>query len=103
MLPDGSLTMVEKNELAFEVLSDAGNRVAREYGLVFRVAEGVKRLYEGPMAIDLLAYNGDGSWELPVPGTFVIDGDGIVKLAFVEPDHTRRLEPSAILDILGTL
>jgi peroxiredoxin len=100
MLPDGSLTMAEQEGLAFEVLSDVGNHVARSYGLVFRVAPAVQELYAGPWNIRLPDHNGDESWELPVPGTFVIGKDGVVRLAFVEPDHTRRLEPAAILDAL---
>lgn len=103
MLPDGTLSMAEKNELAFEVLSDPGNLVARAYGLVFRVADGVRELYEGPMSVDLPAYNGDDSWELPVPGTFVIDTAGTIRLAYANADHQYRLEPQAILDALAAL
>jgi peroxiredoxin len=100
MLPDDSLSMAEKNELAFEVLSDAGNGVARRYGLVFRVLPEIRELYEGPMNVILPVYNGDDSWELPVPGTFVVGTDAIVRYAFVDTDHTRRAEPS---DVLGAL
>jgi peroxiredoxin len=100
MLPDGSLTMAEKNELAFQVLSDAGNRVARQYGLVFRVLPEVRALYEGPLNVAVPEYNGDDSWELPVPGTFAIGRDGAVRYAFVEPDHTRRAEPAELLAAL---
>jgi peroxiredoxin len=103
MLPDGSLTMAEQDELAFDVLSDVGNGVARSYGLVFRLAPAVQELYAGPWGIRLPEHNGDESWELPVPGTFVIGRDGVVALAYVEPDHTRRLEPAAILGALGAL
>ena len=101
MLPDNSLTMAEKNELAFDVLSDARNRVAREYGLVFRVLPEVRALYEGPLDVAVPEYNGDDSWELPVPGTFVIGRDGVVRYAFVEPDHTRRAEPADVLAALA--
>jgi peroxiredoxin len=100
MLPDESLSMAEKHELAYEVLSDAGNRVARDYGLVFRVLPEVRALYEGPLDVALPEYNGDDSWELPVPGTFVIGRDGVVRYAFVEPDHTRRAEPAEVLAAL---
>jgi peroxiredoxin len=101
MLPDGSLSMAEKNDLAFEVLSDAGNRVARDYGLVFRVLPEVQELYEGAMSIALPEFNGDESWELPVPGTFVVGTDDVVRFAFVEPDHTRRAEPADVLAALA--
>jgi peroxiredoxin len=99
MLPDGSLSMVQKNALAFEVLSDVGNSAAREYGLVFRVSDEIREIYRG-WGIELPAVNGDESWELPVPGTFVVDSGGIIRYAFVDPDHTKRAEPGDVLAAL---
>jgi peroxiredoxin len=97
--PDSSLSTAEKNDLRFEVLSDVGNQVARRYGLVFRVDEAVRSVMKG-FGIDLAHYNGDESWELPVPGTFVIAPDGSIRLAYVDADYTRRLEPREILNAL---
>jgi peroxiredoxin len=97
MLPDNSLSTVEKNELEFEVLSDVGNEVARRYGLVFRLSDEVRLIYQHQWSILLPEVNGDGSWELPIPGTFVIGRDGAVSYAFVEPDYTRRADPDELL------
>lgn len=97
---DHSLSMAEKNELGFEVLSDEGNVVARRYGLVFSVEDAIRETYRA-VGVDLPAFNGDESWELPVPGTFVLGGDGTVALSFVEGDYRRRLEPAAIIEALG--
>lgn len=96
--PDASLTTAEQKGLTFPVLSDAGNAVARRYGLVFSLSEALRAV-----SADLPAYNGDDTWELPLPGTFVIAPDGIVQLAFVDADWTQRLEPAAILDALRDL
>ena len=52
---------------------------------------------------DLAEYNADGSYELPLPGTFVIAPDGIIKFVFVEVDYTRRMEPEEILEQLRKL
>jgi len=41
-----------------------------------------------------------GTWELPIPATYVIDPSGTIRLAFVDADYTKRLEPAAILDAL---
>lgn len=98
-LPDGSLTTTEQNDLAFPVLSDVGNKVAQQYGLVFQLDDDVRERYLA-MKIDLEQSNGDTSWQLPMPGTFVIGRDGIIHLAFVHPDYTQRLEPAAILAAL---
>lgn len=102
MLPDGSLSMSEKDELRFDVLSDVGNVAARRYGLVFALAPGTREIYERAWNILLPEWNGDDSWELPVPGTFVIGSDSVVRLSYVEPDYTLRLEPAAILAALET-
>jgi peroxiredoxin len=101
-LPDKSLSTVEKDELQFEVLSDVGQSVARQFGLVFPVAEVLRPIYKN-IGADLPAYNGNESWELPMPGTFVVAKDGTIKLAFVDADYTHRLEPEAIIQSLRTL
>jgi peroxiredoxin len=90
--PDNSLTMQEKNELTFAVLSDVGNQVARTFGLVFSLEEAVRATHQ-QMGANLPAFNGDESWELPMPGTFLIDQTGTIRLAFVDPNFTRRLDP----------
>ena len=98
-LPDESMSTAEKNELSFPVLSDAGNKVAREFGLVFTLSEQLRPLYES-FNIDLPATNGDKSFELPIPATFIIDSDGVVKGAFVNADHKQRMDPSDIINVL---
>ena len=100
--PDNSLTTSEKNELSFAVLSDVGNRVAREFGLVFTLPEALRPIYEG-FGIDLPAHNGDDRFELPVPATYVIDTDGRIAHAFANVDYTQRLDPEAILAALERL
>jgi peroxiredoxin len=91
--------MKEKNELEFDVLSDAGNKVADAYGLVFELQENVKPLYVAAGS-DLPQYNGDDSWTLPAAATFIIGQDLTVEYAFVEGDFTKRLESETILNEL---
>jgi peroxiredoxin len=100
--PDQSLSLAEKQALAFTVLSDVGNQVARKFGLVFRIDEAVRSAHQQVRA-NLPTYNGDESWELPMPGTFLIDQVGTVRLAFVDPNYTRRLDPSIIIERLTNL
>lgn len=97
-LPDNSLTTRERNELAFDVLSDVGNNVARSYGLAFRLDDELIAIYRDTWQLLLPERNGDDSWTLPIPGTFVITQSGLIELAFVDPDYMRRLEPAALLD-----
>ena len=99
-LPDGSMTMRDKNRLEFAVLSDVGNRVSREYGLVFQVDRRTRDQYEA-VGIDLEVVNGTDAWELPVPATYVIRPDGTVASAFVEADYTQRASARQVLDALA--
>jgi peroxiredoxin len=96
---DYALSDAEKKGLSFPVLTDAHNQVARKYGLVFTLSDVLKRLQEA-FGNPIPKFNGDDSWELPMPGTFVLSRSGLVWLAHVDPDYTRRLEPAAILDAL---
>lgn len=100
--PDRSQATLLKNFLEYEVLSDLGNKVARQFGLVYPIAEEMRSIYQG-FGVHLPEYNGDESWELPLPGTFVIDRKATIRLAFVNADYTNRLEPAAILDSLQQL
>lgn len=101
-VPDATRNTVAKHELTFPVLSDRGNRTARQYGLVFTLTEEVRPVYAA-LGVDLPASNGDDSHELPVAATYVIAPDGIVAHAFVDVDYTKRLDPDAVLGILQRL
>lgn len=101
--PEYSLSMAEKHHLGFDVLSDAGNLVARRYGLVFSLAEPLRVLYKEKFGADLQEYNADKSYDLPMPGTFIVAPSGIIRYAFVDPDYTLRLEPVEILKSLSEI
>jgi peroxiredoxin len=97
--PDYALSDVEKKQLTFPVLTDQGNRVAREFKLVFALSDALRKL-QAHFGSVLPKFNGDDSWELPMPGTFVLDRQGVVKFASVDPNWMVRVEPSAILEAL---
>ena len=101
-VPDSSMSMAERNALAYSVLSDTGGQVSQQYGLVFRVDAETRARYEA-VGIDLARYNGgdtDAAWALPVPATYVIDPSGIIRAAFVEADYTQRASPRQVLEAL---
>ena len=100
--PDKSQATLLKNFLQYEVLSDLGNVVARQFGLVYQVPEWVRELYLS-FGTDLPAFNGDDSWELPIPGTFLVGQERRIALAYADTDARNRLEPKAILEALATL
>ena len=86
----------------FPILSDPGNAVARRFGLVFALPERLRPVY-ARFGIDLPAANGDSSFELPVPATYVIDRDGTVRWAHVDVDYRTRAEPADLLAALDAL
>jgi len=89
----------EKCGAGYEVLSDKGNTVARSYGIVFHLQDEMQAIYK-EFDLDLPEFNGDDSFDLPVPATYVIGEDRVVNLSFVDPDYTRRLDPAEILSSL---
>ena len=100
--PDHSKALAEKLELTFALLSDVGNQVAREYGLVFTIDKAVRRAHL-QVGADLPAFNGTDAWDLPMAGTFLVDRSRTIRLAFVDPDFTHRLDPSVIVARLNEL
>jgi len=80
-------------------LSDAGNQVAKDFGLVFVLPEELRPIYQD-FGIDLPAHNGDNTFELPIPATYVIAQNGTIIHAFVDPDYTKRLDPAEIIAAL---
>lgn len=100
--PDKSVDQISNSQLTFEVLSDIGNKLAKDCGLVFSLPEALRPIYEA-WKIDIPGHNGDESFELPIPATYIIDTDGIIRYAFAEMDYTSRLEPTIIIEQLKTL
>lgn len=97
--PDATVATAEKDALTFPVLSDVGNQVARTYGLVFRLPDAVVPIYK-QFGIELEKHNGDASHELPMPATYLIGQDGIVKLSQVEADYKKRMPIETLLAAL---
>ena len=100
--PETTQDTIENHGLRFEVLCDQGNQLADRFGLLMVVDEAMRPLYQ-KWGIDLPAANGDDSFALPVPATYVIDAEGIVRGAYVDKNYTQRMEPSEIIKILSDL
>ena len=102
-LPDSALSWKEKNELEFVVLSDLGNKVAREYGVVYRVPDSDVVNYSDGARNDLNKFNGDSSMELPLAVTYVIGSDGSIVYSFVDVDYRKRAETSEVVAVVTQL
>jgi peroxiredoxin len=94
-----SFFMHDQHQLRFPLLSDASNKIARKFGLTYRVPGLQEALYRRAF-VNLPFTNGDESWELPIPATYIIGGNGTVLSASANEDYTERPEPADILRIL---
>jgi peroxiredoxin len=98
--PDDTLSTAEKNALAFEVLSDVGQKVGRAFGLVYQFTEELRSAYRG-FGRNIPAHNGTpGEWALPVSATYVIDRNGTIIYAYTDVDYRDRADPRDVLDFL---
>ena len=88
--------MHDQHNLHFPLLSDSGNKVARLFGLTYRVPELQEAVYRRAF-VNLPFTNGDESWELPIPATFILERDGTVLYASGNEEYTERPEPSDIV------
>lgn len=94
-----SFFMHDQHKLRFSLLSDAGNKVARQFGLTYRVPAAQEAIYRRAF-VNLPFTNGDDSWELPIPATFIVDRDGTILYASANEDYTDRPEPGDIIRVL---
>lgn len=102
--PDGGMIATEKNQLTFPVLSDFENKLARQFGIVFQVGEGVKDLGKNVFKNDLELRNGEGSYQLPVPATYVVDASGIIRFCHVDADYmTGRVVAETVVAALKAI
>ena len=95
-----SYFMRDQHKLRFPLLSDAGNKVARQFGLTYRVPEYQQALYKKTF-VNLPFINGDESWELPIPAMYVLDRNGTVLYASANEDYTARPEPAELVSALS--
>lgn len=94
-LQEYSMTMQQKNQLGFHVLSDPNHEIAERYGIAYRLPNIVQKHFSG--RIDLDKYSGESSKRLPLTATYVVDTDGMISYAFIDADYKKRAEPETVL------
>lgn len=99
--PDRSAAFAEELGVDFDVLSDLEQEVAAAYRIRFPLGRQLREVYEH--FLPLPEQNADASWNLPVPATFVIDAEGIIRARHVDADYRHRMEPEDILAELRRL
>ena len=98
--PDHAAATEAREKVDFEVLSDAGNAVARALGLVFTLPDDIYDIYTNTFGFDIEEYNAETTHELPFPATYVVAKGGRVLLAYIDADYTKRLDPDDVIAAL---
>jgi peroxiredoxin len=88
-----------QHAIPFPLLTDAGCAVAEQYGLVWTAPDYLRRYYRG-ILLNIPFVNGDESWRLPLPATYVLSPDGKVLYAEAHADFRVRPEPEDVLRAL---
>ncbi|MDE3743415.1 peroxiredoxin-like family protein [Maribacter polysaccharolyticus] len=99
-VPDGSLTKDEISTMDFTVLSDQDAKVARQYGVAWEVPEFLAEHMRVDRKLDLEKINNGNGNILPIPATFILGQDGVVRWSYVNVDYRIRSEPDEIIEAL---
>lgn len=97
--PDHSLSMSEKNNLEFEVLTDFDNRFAKKLGITFRLQDFVLPYYKG-LGIDLSDFNKNNDNILPVPAVFVVNENKVITYKFLDVNYMNRVDVEELIEAL---
>jgi peroxiredoxin len=95
--PDGSLSMKEKHELSFPVLSDPANALARALGIL-AAPNAETQAAQLKLGLDVSTLNINDDADLPMPTVLIVDAEGTIRWIDVHPNYTTRSEPGDILD-----
>ncbi|MDY6978844.1 MAG: peroxiredoxin-like family protein [Pseudomonadota bacterium] len=101
--PDKSLEQVKEDDYPFEILSDLDSSVMKAYKLYFEVPMDLVDVYRRNFGLDLADYNGDGRYVLPVPATYIIDREGVIRAGAADVNYKERMEPATIIEALKQL
>lgn len=98
-MQEASRKLRAEKGLSFDLLSDLGNHYTSTLGLEFTLPEDLRKVYGG-FGIDLPTFNGDDTWQLPMPARLIVDQTGVVTHADINPDYTQRPNPEETLAAL---
>jgi len=87
-----------RGELPFSILTDMDNGYALSLNLAIWLGDEIQQMMSGRQ--DLPSYQGNSSWMLPIPATFVVGRDQRIRARFVDPDYRKRM---AIDDLIAAL
>ena len=89
---------IEQSGIDFPVLVDKDHLISDAFGLTFDLDEKTKKRYDG-YGIDLTQANGNDRYALPVPATYLIDRDGIIRFIHYDPNYSKRADIDEIVRV----
>jgi len=98
IMPDRQKFIAElksQSNVPFPILTDTDNGYALSLNLAIWVGAEIQKMMAGRR--DLPAFQGNHSWMLPIPATFVVGRDGLIKARFIDPDYRNRMMISDML------
>jgi peroxiredoxin len=98
-LPEKSREIIAQNGFDYPILFDKGNKVAKDFGIAFILAEPLRPIHKA-FDMNIPAHNGDESFGLPVPATYVVDSNNEILFASINPNWMERAEPKEYLRYL---
>lgn len=100
--PDHAVDLRERLGLSYQLLVDKDNQLADALALMFTLDEATVERYE-KYGLDIGVSNGTDTWQLPIPATFVVDKDRVVRYAWTDEDYTKRAKSAVVLKTLREL
>lgn len=94
-----SSQLCQNNNISLTILSDEGNEVAKKYGLVFTLPDNVRDLYKN-LGANLPDFNGDNSYQLPIPATYIIDQNKKIIFSYINVNYMERVDISELQNVL---
>ncbi len=101
-IEEHSRALIKEKNLTFDLLSDPGNKFAKQFGLVYTFPDELRQVHM-KFGIDLNHFNGDESWTLPMPDSFIIDQGSMIRYSATDPDYTIRPEPGDTIEALKAI
>ena len=85
----------KQSDVPFPILSDMDNGYALSLNLTIWVGAELQRMLQD--RVNIPAFQGNSSWMLPIPATFVVGRDGLIRARFIDPDYRKRMTITEML------
>ena len=93
----------DREKLHYRLFSDSDAVAATAFGIAFKVDDTLVKKYKDAYKIDLEAASGNDHHILPYPAVFIVNTNGVIRFAHVNPDYKVRLEPAKILEAVSEM